>query len=133
MNWDPEVSEFKLQSLYYVHLWINSFGKCMNPLLLPVMIAALLQGWLWHYITHQSWYAIIQRNQTTNLCLINSIWLIAQAIESSVISVDTSKISLTLYKSWWKELLFEAVFHPRGKRIDKLRLSCQGVEISLLR
>ena len=31
------VSEFKLQSGYYVHFGINTLGKGMNPLILPVM------------------------------------------------------------------------------------------------
>ena len=31
------VSEFKLQSCYYVHLWTNTLGKGMNPLILPAM------------------------------------------------------------------------------------------------
>ena len=32
----------------------------------------LLEGWLWHWITYKSWYAIKQRNQT-KLTLINSV------------------------------------------------------------
>ena len=31
------VSEFELQSLYYVHFWINTLGKGMNPLILQGM------------------------------------------------------------------------------------------------
>ena len=31
------VSEFELQSLYYVHFRTNTFGKGMNPLILPAM------------------------------------------------------------------------------------------------
>ena len=31
------VSEFKLQSHYYVHFRANTFGKGMNPLILPAM------------------------------------------------------------------------------------------------
>ena len=31
------VSEFELQSRYYVHFWTNTFGKGMNPLILPSM------------------------------------------------------------------------------------------------
>ena len=29
------VSEFELQSLYYVHFWTNTLGKGMNPLIHP--------------------------------------------------------------------------------------------------
>ena len=31
------VSEFKLQSHYYIHFWTNTLGKGMNPLILPAM------------------------------------------------------------------------------------------------
>ena len=31
------VSEFVLQSRYYVHFWTNTFGKGMNPLILLAM------------------------------------------------------------------------------------------------
>ena len=31
------VSEFVLQSRYYVHFWTNTLGKGMNPLILPAM------------------------------------------------------------------------------------------------
>ena len=31
------VSEFELQSCYYVHFQTNTLGKGMNPLILPAM------------------------------------------------------------------------------------------------
>ena len=31
------VSEFELQSRYYVHFWANTLGKGMNPLIIPAM------------------------------------------------------------------------------------------------
>ena len=31
------VSEFELQSCYYVHFRANTLGKSMNPLILPAM------------------------------------------------------------------------------------------------
>ena len=31
------VSEFVLQSRYYVDFWANTLGKGMNPLILPAM------------------------------------------------------------------------------------------------
>ncbi len=34
LNWDLEVSEFKLHSCYYVHFQTNTLGKGMNPLIL---------------------------------------------------------------------------------------------------
>ena len=37
MNCEIVVSEFVLQSLYYVHFLANTPGKGMNPLILPAM------------------------------------------------------------------------------------------------
>ena len=31
------VSEFVLQSRYYIHFWANTLGKGVNPLILPAM------------------------------------------------------------------------------------------------
>ena len=31
------VSEFELQSRYYIHFWANTLGKGMDPLILPPM------------------------------------------------------------------------------------------------
>ena len=31
------VSEFELQSCYYIHFWTNTLGKGMNPLILQAM------------------------------------------------------------------------------------------------
>ena len=32
------VSEFKLQSRYYIHFQTNALGKDMNPLILPIWV-----------------------------------------------------------------------------------------------
>ena len=32
MDWGIVVSEFVLQSRYYIHFWANTLGKGMNPL-----------------------------------------------------------------------------------------------------
>ena len=37
MDCEMVVSEFVLQSRYYVHFRANTFGKGMNPLILPAM------------------------------------------------------------------------------------------------
>ena len=37
MNCRIVVSEFVLQSRYYVHVWANTLGKGMNPLILTAM------------------------------------------------------------------------------------------------
>ena len=61
------VSEFELQSRYYVVFWINTLGKGVNPLIRPAM------GWILHYcssrrmdlalITQVNLYAIEQQNK----------------------------------------------------------------------
>ena len=64
---DLVVSEFELQSRYYVNFRTNTFGKGMNFLFhhLPNSTAnILLQGWFLHQITHKVWYAIKLRSQT---------------------------------------------------------------------
>ena len=40
LDCDLGVSEFEFQSRYYVQFWTNTLGKCMKPLILPVM------GWI---------------------------------------------------------------------------------------
>ena len=37
MDWEIVVSEFELQSRYYIHLRTNTVGKDMNPIILPAM------------------------------------------------------------------------------------------------
>ena len=37
MDWEIVVSEFELQSYYYVHFRKNTLGKGMNPLILPAI------------------------------------------------------------------------------------------------
>ena len=37
VGYDIIPSEFKLQPLYYLHIWINTLGKGMNPLILPAI------------------------------------------------------------------------------------------------
>ena len=52
------VSEFVLQSRYYVHFRTNTLGKGMDPLYPPSFglnstTTVLLGEWLWHYITYK--------------------------------------------------------------------------------
>ena len=59
------VSEFVLQSRYYVH-----FRARYEPPYPPCYglnsTTTVLQGdWLWHLIAYKGWYAIKQRNQTS--------------------------------------------------------------------
>ena len=55
---------FKRQSCYYGHFLTNTLGKGMESLIPPSnhrlnsIAAILLQGWLWQWITHKSWFAI---------------------------------------------------------------------------
>ena len=37
MDCQNVVSEFVLQSRYYIHFWANTVGKGMNPFILPAM------------------------------------------------------------------------------------------------
>ena len=37
MDYGIVVSEFVLQSRYYVHFWANTLGKAMEPLILPAI------------------------------------------------------------------------------------------------
>ena len=37
LDCDIVINEFELQSRHYVHFWTNTLGKCMNPLITPVM------------------------------------------------------------------------------------------------
>ena len=37
MDYKIVISEFELQSRYYVHFRVNTFGKGMIPLILPAM------------------------------------------------------------------------------------------------
>ena len=58
LDYDIIVNEFELQSRYYVHFRTYTLGKGMNsfnPLCYELngTTIVLLQGWLWHWITHQ--------------------------------------------------------------------------------
>ena len=52
------ISEFELQSRYYIHLWTNTLGKGMNPhppsYGLNSTTAVLLEEWLWHKIIYEN-------------------------------------------------------------------------------
>ena len=53
MECEIVVSEFELQSRYYVHFQANTLGKCMNPPYPPSYglnstPTVLLGEWLWH-------------------------------------------------------------------------------------
>ena len=66
LNCNIDVNEFELQSCYYVHFWTNTLGEKYEPPYLPGIDNQ------YHYysstrmalalITHESWYAIKQRN-----------------------------------------------------------------------
>ena len=68
-DWRMVVSEFELQSRCYVYFRTNTIGKGMKPPYPPSrclssVATVLLQGCLWHEITYQGWYAIIQKKTT---------------------------------------------------------------------
>ena len=64
------LKEFKLKPHYKIHFQTSTLGKRMNSITpttsygLNSITAVLLQGWLWHKMTWEGWYAIKQRNQT---------------------------------------------------------------------
>ena len=45
---DIRVSEFELQSLYYIHFWTNTLGRGMNPNYRLNRITTVLHEWFWH-------------------------------------------------------------------------------------
>ena len=56
------------QLLYYVRFLTNTLGERHEPSYsssygLNSTTTVLLQVWLWHWITHEGWYAIKQRIQ----------------------------------------------------------------------
>ena len=74
LNCDIEVSEFELQLRYYIHFRTNSLEKATNSLIPPrwtlnSTYTLFLQGWLWHYVTHEGWYAIKQSNPPKSAAL----------------------------------------------------------------
>ena len=67
LNYVLEVSEFELQSRYYVHIRTDTLGKVWTHLSFPALglnsiIAVLLQIWLW--ITHKGQYSIKKEAKT---------------------------------------------------------------------
>ena len=56
LNSDIMVSEFELQSHYYVHFWSNILGKGMKSLI-------SIQLYLWISIIHEGWFSFKQRSQ----------------------------------------------------------------------
>ena len=122
-----KVSKFELQSYYYVtYLWERY--ETTYPLMyrLNSLTAVLLQGWLWHWITHKGLYAIKKRSQsnlisccvslacskTLFLCssfIFFQLFLLAVPVWSSLC---TSKLfhkqfaTIFLVKQWAKQEIF---------------------------
>ena len=72
LDWDTVVSQFEIQSSYYVHFQMNTtWERYENPdppsYRLNSITDVLLQGWLWHEITHEGWYAIKHKNQNIRI------------------------------------------------------------------
>ena len=65
LNSNIEVSEFKLQSHYYIHFQTNTHGKGMNSQYPSnYRLNSTTTVLLWHCIIHEVWYVIKQSNQT---------------------------------------------------------------------
>ena len=60
LEYGLDVSEFELESRYYVHF--RTWKKYKPPNLSSygsnIITSILLKGSLWHEITHEGWYAI---------------------------------------------------------------------------
>ena len=65
MDCEIGVSEFELQSRYYVHKYPWEIYELPYPpnYGLNSTTTVLLGEWLWYKITHKGWYAIKQRNR----------------------------------------------------------------------
>ena len=74
LDWGIVASEFELESSYYVPFRTNTLGKGMNSLILLPMgstTTVLLEGWTWHQITQEGWYAIKQQNKLLNIGIVS--------------------------------------------------------------
>ena len=76
LDCDIEVSKFEPQSPYDVPFQTITIQKGMNSLIhkavgwiLPRL--SFLQRKFWHWITHEVWYIIEQRNQTKEIIDVN--------------------------------------------------------------
>ena len=63
LGFSLKVSKFKFQLHCYVLFWTNTPGKDIEPSYptsnrLNSITAVVLQGLLWHKITHEGWYTI---------------------------------------------------------------------------
>ena len=72
LDYDHEICEFEFQPRNNIHFRTNTLRKGMK-LSYPSSyglnsITAVLEGWLWYYITHGGWYAIKQRNKQISFC-----------------------------------------------------------------
>ena len=67
------VKEFKLQSCYYIYFQTQEKYKITDypspSYRLNSVTAVLLQGWLWHWITHQVWCTIKTKKPTIILAI----------------------------------------------------------------
>ena len=77
LNCNIVISKFEHHLRYGIHFWINTLGKIwilsnwLNTTTTITTTTVLLQEWLWHYITHEVWYAI--KTKTLSLYLVRSM------------------------------------------------------------
>ena len=68
---DIVVSGFEIRSCYCIQFHTNSLLERYEPSHSPryglSSITAVLLQWLWHYITHEGWNSVKQRNLTKSL------------------------------------------------------------------
>ena len=88
-----EVSEFEIQSPHFVHFHFGKIRTFLSPSYgLNSITTVLLQGLIWHYITHDDWYAIKPRSVG---CLFGFLfWLVLRHI-------NTFRVIWCQIKSFW--------------------------------
>ena len=79
-----KVNWFELHLGYYFHALTITLGKDRTLLSSTPQLDSIadvhLQGWFWHWIIHERWFSIKQRNQTKSEIRINRQWsFIAQS------------------------------------------------------
>ena len=71
-------SKFEHPSRYYFKFWTKTFGKSMSPYSTSHGINSdttiPLQEWLWHWISHEGWYATKNKENKPKSALFKIGW-----------------------------------------------------------
>ena len=109
VDYDIIVSEFELQSCYYVYFGTNALWKGMKRILpkygLNSITPVLLQGCLWHYINREDWYTIKQRIQTNPLEFFHQLCICQRYIHGCTFSRSLNfDIKTSVFFSFWQDV-----------------------------